>query len=131
MTREAYSFIDEQNGPVLPLDYLDPFETALEGFLSNISNTQLQVIGPELIFGTLYNRIEAHICICFTAYTIILELERMLKNAQSQITVYQAGHLTKTMYRLEYHIPKSKRKMSVLLKMDELQRELYEIVCGG
>lgn len=31
------------------------------------------------IYYRLHNRIEAHICICFTAYTIMLELERMLK----------------------------------------------------
>ena len=81
------------------------------------------------IYHRLQNRIEAHICICFTAYTIMLELERRLKAAKSSITIYQAGHLTKTMYKLNYQMPKSDRKMSVLLKMDELQQELYEIVC--
>lgn len=81
------------------------------------------------IYHRLHNRIEAHVCICFTAYTIMLELERRLKAAKSTITIYQAGHLTKTMYRLNYQMPKSNRKMSVLLKMDDLQRELYEIVC--
>ena len=81
------------------------------------------------IYHRLHNRIEAHVCICFTAYTIMLELERRLKAAKSSITIYQAGHLTKTMYRLNYQMPKSNRKMSVLLKMDDLQRELYEIVC--
>ena len=34
----------------------------------------------------MLGRIEAHICICFTAYTIMLELERELKAAKSDIT---------------------------------------------
>ncbi len=41
------------------------------------------------IYHRLINRIEGHICICFTAYTIMLELERMLKTAESSLTVYR------------------------------------------
>ncbi len=76
----------------------------------------------------LHNRIEAHICICFTAYTIMLELERLLKDAKSEITIYQAGHLTKTMYQLNYQMPRSKRMKSVILQMDSEQKELYGII---
>ena len=36
------------------------------------------------IYHRLRNRIEGHICICFTAYTIMLELERRLKEANSR-----------------------------------------------
>ena len=80
------------------------------------------------IFHRLHNRIEAHICICFTAYTIMLELERMLKAAKSEITIYQAAQLTKTMYQLNYYMPNSHRKMSTILQMDSEQQELYDIV---
>ena len=80
------------------------------------------------IFHRLHNRIEAHICICFTAYTIMLELERLLKEAKSEITIYQAGHLTKTMYQLNYQTPKTHRKKTVILQMDSEQQELYDIV---
>lgn len=80
------------------------------------------------IFHRLHNRIEAHICICFTAYTIMLELERLLKAANSDITIYQAGHLTKTMYQLNYQMPRSRRLKSVILQMDSKQQELYDIV---
>ncbi len=76
----------------------------------------------------LHNRIEAHICICFTAYTIMLELERLLKDAKLEITIYQAGHLTKTMYQLNYQMPRSKRMKSVILQMDSEQKELYGII---
>lgn len=80
------------------------------------------------IFHRLHNRIEAHICICFTAYTIMLELERLLKQAKSEITIYQAGRLTKTMYQLNYQTPKTHRMKSVILQMDSEQQELYDIV---
>ena len=80
------------------------------------------------IFHRLHNRIEAHICICFTAYTIMLELERMLKAAKSEITIYQAAQLTKTMYQLNYYMPNSHHKMSTILQMDSEQQELYDIV---
>lgn len=80
------------------------------------------------IYHRLHNRIEAHICICFTAYTIMLDLERMLKAAGSDITIYQAGHLTKTMYQLNYQTPKSRRLKSLILQMDRKQQELYDIV---
>lgn len=80
------------------------------------------------IYHRLHNRIEAHICICFTAYTIMLDLERLLKAANSKITIYQAGRLTKTMYQLNYQMPNSHRNKSVILQMDSEQRELYDIV---
>ncbi|MDR0574775.1 MAG: hypothetical protein LBG96_12235, partial [Tannerella sp.] len=47
------------------------------------------LISPEV------RKSEGHICICFTAYTVLLELERMLKKAKSDITVKRAQELTK------------------------------------
>jgi hypothetical protein len=44
-------------------------------------------IGYEIFEGNIF---EGHICICFTAYTILLEIERMLKRAKSEITVKRA-----------------------------------------
>ncbi len=39
------------------MDYHYPFKDDLERFLSGISNTQIQLIGPELIYGRLYDKI--------------------------------------------------------------------------
>ena len=80
------------------------------------------------IYHHLINRIEGHICICFTAYTIMLELERMLKTAKSSLTVYRAQELTKNMYAITYELPKSNLHDRVMLGMDEEQSELYGIV---
>jgi transposase len=80
------------------------------------------------IYHYLRNRIEGHICICFTAYTVLLEMERMLKYAKSKITVKRAQELTKTMYQLKYRLPTSRFTKVKILGMDDEQRELYEIV---
>ena len=58
------------------------------------------------IYHRLRNKIEGHICICFTAYTILLELERILKAAKSEITIYRAQELVKNMYAITYFLPK-------------------------
>jgi transposase len=81
------------------------------------------------IYHHLRNRIEGHICICFTAYTILLEMERMLKKSKSTITIKRAQEITKNMYQLTYQLPKSNRTHSKILNMDHLQQELYDMVC--
>ncbi|MDR3339114.1 MAG: IS1634 family transposase [Candidatus Symbiothrix sp.] len=80
------------------------------------------------IYHHLRNRIEGHICICFTAYTILLEMERILKRAKSEITVKRAQELTKNMYQLTYRLPKSRTTKTKTLNMDEEQQELYDMV---
>jgi transposase len=81
------------------------------------------------IYHYLRNRIEGHICICFTAYSILLEMERMLlKHAKSNITLKRAQELTKTMYQLTYRLPNSKLVKKKILGMDAEQKELYDMV---
>jgi transposase len=80
------------------------------------------------IYHRLRNRIEGHICICFTAYTILLEMERMLKQTKSEITVKRAQELTKTMYHLIYRLPKSRLTKTKILGMDNQQQQLYDMV---
>ena len=83
------------------------------------------------IFHRLRNRIEGHICICFTAYTIMLELERILKAAKSEITIYRAQELVKNMYAITYTLPKSRQAKRVYLGMDDEQSELCRLVVHG
>lgn len=79
------------------------------------------------IYHRLRNRIEGHICICFTAYTIMLELERRLKAAGIDMTLERAREITKTMYRLTYSLPDSRQEQSVILGMTPEQQSLVEI----
>jgi transposase len=69
------------------------------------------------IYHRLRNRIEGHICICFTAYAVLLELERILKATGSPLTLARVREAVKTMYRLNYVSPNTHKPMSVLLQM--------------
>jgi transposase len=80
------------------------------------------------VYHRLRNRIEGHICICFTAYCIMLETERMLKYYKSPISLVQAQEITKNMYQLSYHLPYSKKNASKILNMDNQQQMLYDMV---
>ncbi|MBP5338473.1 MAG: IS1634 family transposase [Prevotella sp.] len=82
------------------------------------------------IYHRLRNRIEGHIC-CFTAYTIMLELERILKAAKSEITIYRAQEIVKNMYAITYTLPRSKQTKRVHLGMNEEQSELCRLVVPG
>jgi len=80
------------------------------------------------IYHRLRNRIDGHICICFTAYCIMLEAERMLKLYKAPISLIQAQEITKNMYQLSYQLPYSKKTTSKILKMDNEQQMLYDMV---
>lgn len=76
-----------------------------------MSKTDLRV---RPIYHRLRKRIEAHICISFTAYTIYKELERVLHQAQSHISLKQAADLTHTMYEITVTLPQSLHTKNIL-----------------
>ena len=80
------------------------------------------------IYHRLRNRIEGHICICFTAYSILLELERLLAAGDVGMSIKQAQELTKTMYALNYQLPKSGVMKRTILKMTPEQQKLYDLI---
>ena len=90
-----------------------------------VSKTDLRV---RPIYHRLYNRIEAHICICFTAYSIMLELERLLMANKSTISLKRTQEITCNMYQIVYQLPNSKETKTQMLKMDIQQQELYNII---
>ncbi len=80
------------------------------------------------IYHRLHNRIEGHICICFAAYTILLELERIIKASNLEMSIHKAQELTETMYAINYIRNKSKTPRRVILGMSPEQQTLYDIV---
>lgn len=93
-----------------------------------MSKTDLRI---RPIYHRLQHRIEAHICISFTAYCIYKELERVLQKEKSSLSLRQAAELVQTIYQLKYTLPDSKHTKSVLLKMDKSQAELYKIITNN
>ena len=90
-----------------------------------MSKTDLRI---RPIYHRLRHRIEAHVCISFTAYAIYKELERVLHKEKSSISLSRAVELTQNMYQINYVLPDSKYSRKILLKMDEKQEELYRII---
>lgn len=91
-----------------------------------MSKTDLRI---RPIYHRLKKRIEAHICISFTAYCVYKELERVLYQARSNLSLKKAAEITHNMYQITYTLPGAKRTKSKLLNMDLEQEELYRIVC--
>jgi transposase len=90
-----------------------------------MSKTDLRI---RPVYHRLKRRIEAHICLSFTAYAIYKELERILKKEKSSISLKKAAELTHTMYQLQIVLPESKKQQFINLKMDEPQTELWKII---
>jgi len=76
----------------------------------------------------LRHRIEAHICLSFTAYTVYKELERILKQARFALSVEKATEITQNIYELEIILPQSLQPRKIILKTDDLQTGLLQII---
>jgi len=90
-----------------------------------ISKTDLKV---RPIYHRLKNRIEAHICIAFTAYTIYKELERILDKNKAGFSAKRAIELTQNIYEIVYTLPNSREQKTKYLKMDDEQQILFNII---
>lgn len=90
-----------------------------------MSKTDLRI---RPIYHRLKNRIEAHICIAFSAYCVYKELERVLYKEKSNLSLKKAAEITHTMYDLTYTLPDSKHTKTKLLKMDADQQKLFDLV---
>jgi transposase len=90
-----------------------------------MSKTDLRI---RPIYHRLKSRIEAHICISFTAYCIYKELERILYKEKSTLSLKKAAEVTHNMYEITYSLPESKHTKTKLLKMDDEQAHLYQII---
>jgi transposase len=89
-----------------------------------ISKTDLRI---RPIYHRLRNRIEAHICICFAAYTVYKELERMLRENKIDISPEKAIHEIKEIMQLQYVLPKSRKVETEILQPTEIQAQLLNM----
>jgi len=90
-----------------------------------ISKTDLRI---RPIHHYRQRRIEAHICIAFVAYTIYKELERLLTTNKAGFSPKRAAELTHTMYEIEYRPLPDALTKRFILKMDQDQQTLFDIV---
>ncbi len=90
-----------------------------------MSKTDLRI---RPIYHRAKRRIEAHICISFTAYAIYKEFERLLYKEKAELSVKKSAELTQTMYQLEVILPESKMQKKILLNMENDQAAIMKII---
>jgi len=89
-----------------------------------ISKTDLRI---RPIYHRLKGRIEAHICICFTAYSIYKELERLLKINNIELSVEKAIEQIREIRQLRYTLPKSRYVKTKILRPTGEQTKLLDM----
>jgi len=89
-----------------------------------ISKTDLRI---RPIYHRLKNRIEAHICVCFAAYSIYKELERLLRENRIAISPAKAIEAIKEIRQLRYVLPKSKQVKTKILQPTAMQIQLINM----
>jgi transposase len=90
-----------------------------------MSKTDLRI---RPIYHRIRGRIEAHICLSFVAYTIYKELERVLKEENFSLSVEKAAEITHNIYQMKITLPESRHTKNILLKMDDDQTQLLQII---
>lgn len=89
-----------------------------------ISKTDLKI---RPVYHRLKRRIEAHICISFVSYLLYKELERVLHENGSKISINKAVKSINKMYEVIYTAENGKVQ-SILLRKNELQTKIIEII---
>jgi transposase len=89
-----------------------------------ISKTDLRI---RPVFHYLKHRIETHVCISFAACVVYKELERQLKNKNSELSPEKAIDILKTIYSITIMTPYSKSSYTRLLIKNEQQEDLLNL----
>lgn len=79
------------------------------------------------IYHRKQDRIEAHIIICFTAYKIYKELERILEIKGAKLSPEKAIEIAKTIYSIKIRIPESNEYIEKTLFLTDEQRYLANL----
>lgn len=89
-----------------------------------ISKNELKI---RPVYHRLDRRIEAHICITFVAYKVYKELERQLKEKQSELSPERAIEIAKTIYSIKIETPLNKEILEQTLILNDEQAHLAKL----
>ena len=89
-----------------------------------ISKNELKI---RPVYHRLDRRIEAHICIAFVAYKVYKELERQLKEKQSELSPERAIEIAKTIYSIKIETPLNKEILEQTLILNDEQAHLAKL----
>ncbi|MFC2081403.1 IS1634 family transposase, partial [Bacteroidota bacterium] len=90
-----------------------------------ISKTDLKI---RPIYHRNANRIEAHICIAFVAYTIYKDVERRLAEKNIPLSPARVAELTKTMYTIRIKIPETDQWETIPFEWTDEQELVGKII---
>ncbi len=68
-----------------------------------------------LLFHFTQKRIEVHVCICFVAYKVYKELERILKLSGINLSVDKVLNIAKTVTTLKSKLPESGKTLTKIM----------------
>jgi transposase len=89
-----------------------------------ISKTDLRI---RPVYHRIKHRIEAHLCICFAAYAVYKELERLLAKNKIAMSPEKAINEIKEIRQLQYTLPKSGQVKTKVLRLNENQAQLMNM----
>lgn len=84
-------------------------------------------LGIRPIYHRLSRRIEAHVCIAFTAYKIYMELDRQLKEKKSELSPEKAIDIAKTIFQIKIIHPLTKKVTFKTFIKTKQQKDLNEM----
>jgi len=72
-------------------------------------------------------RIEAHVCICFVAYKMYKELERVLKLSKIELSVDKVLEIAKTITTIKVKLPTQNRTISETLIITKQHKQIENL----
>ena len=79
------------------------------------------------MFHFTKERIEAHVCICFVAYKVYKELERILKIAQINLSVDKVLNIAKTVTTIKVWLPETCQTISRTMLLTERHKSISRL----
>ena len=79
------------------------------------------------MFHFTKKRIEAHVCICFVAYKVYKELERMLKNNNINKSVDTVLDIAKTITTIKIKLPASGETLTKTMLLTAKHKSIAKI----
>jgi hypothetical protein len=76
------------------------------------------------VFHFTPRRIEAHICICFIAYKVYKELERILRLMKFPMSVDKVIEIAKTIPTITMRLPYNQQKLTKTMFLTDEQRAI-------
>ena len=80
------------------------------------------------IFHCTPKRIEAHVCICFVAYKIYKELERVLKMNGINLSVDKVLNIAKTVTTLKIKLPASGETLTKTMLLTKKHKVIEKVI---